>query len=253
MYPIIFSYKFITIGTYGVMLASAFYLGLLLGEREFKAKGINPELAYKLIVAIIPSAIIGAKIFHILDYFDDFLKNPWEMIFSGSGLSVLGGFTLALLVSIIIIKKNKENAWKVLDVAALSLSLGYGVGRFGCHISGDGCYGITTSSFLGMAFPNGIVPTTAEVFPTPLFESLASLLLLVFLLELRKKNHFPGFIFIVYLFFYSLSRFLVEFIRRNPKIWLNLSQAQLVSFTFFILSLLGFIYLQKKALKKGAD
>ena len=98
MYPILFNYKIITIGSYGLLLGAAFYTSFLLCEREFKLKGINPELAYKLLIAVIPSAVIGAKLFHIFENLDEFMAAPSDMIFSGAGLSVYGGFVLSFIL-----------------------------------------------------------------------------------------------------------------------------------------------------------
>jgi phosphatidylglycerol:prolipoprotein diacylglycerol transferase len=249
MYPIIFSYKFINIGTYGLMLGLAFYLAFLLTERELKLKGKDPELAYKILIVIIPSAIVGAKIFHILENMSEFVRDPMGMIFSGAGLSVYGGFILAFLMSMILIKKNRENILEIFDITSPAMALGYGVGRIGCHVSGDGCYGIPTSSFIGTAYPNGIVPTPIPVYPTPLFESFFSLMLVVFLMKLRKREMPAGKLFFIYLILNGASRFLVEFIRLNPKEVWGLTQAQIIAMLFTLTGILGWILVEKKHTK----
>ncbi|MDY6970247.1 MAG: prolipoprotein diacylglyceryl transferase [Spirochaetota bacterium] len=246
MFPIIFQYKFITIGGYGVMLGLGFYMALLLFERELKIRKINPELAYKILLAAIPSGIIGAKISHILEHLDAFLMSPWDMIFSGSGLSVLGGYILATLTSIIVIKKSNEKVLKVFDACSPSLALGYCFGRFGCHVAGDGCYGISTTSFLGTAYPNGIVPTTMTVIPTPLFEVFFSFFTVGVLLKLRKKDFSDGKLFSIFLIFSGIPRLIVEFIRRNPEMIFNLTQAQVLAILFILLGIAGWIYSDKK-------
>lgn len=239
MYPILFNYKIITIGSYGLLLGAAFYTSFLLCEREFKLKGINPELAYKLLIAVIPSAVIGAKLFHIFENLDEFLAAPSDMIFSGAGLSVYGGFVLSFIVAIFLIRSNNESVLKVFDAASPAMALGYGIGRLGCHASGDGCYGITTDSFLGMAYPNGIVPVSTAVYPTPLFESILSFIFLFVLLKLRKNDTNPGFIFFTYLIMNGCARFSVEFIRLNPSAAFGLTQAQLVAIVFIIIGAAG--------------
>ncbi len=65
----------------------------------------------------------------------------------------------------------------MLDLAAPAVSVGYGVGRIGCLVSGDGDYGIPTSLPWGMSFPHGLVPTTQRVHPTPIYELLVALLI----------------------------------------------------------------------------
>lgn len=324
MYPILFqhnfftigSFEFITIGSYGVMLGLAFYLGFLLFERELKFLRMDTDLAYKLLLTVIPGSIIGAKIFHILDHREEFIMDPRSIIFSCSGLSVYGGLIVSLLLSIIVIKlkvelpKNKwrghlgtalfaavclwlivlakfpgnevlsivaniaiitpllilladliynfvkgkahfylkeESALKIFDIAAPAIALGYGLGRFGCHTSGDGCYGIETASAFGIPYPNGYIPTSLSVFPTPLFESLFSIIVMGLLLNLRKKNLKQGTIFFIYLILNGISRFLVEFIRRNPKILLDLSQAQLISISLMLIGAIGIYVVNRKS------
>jgi len=247
MYPIVFSYKILTIGGYGIVLGLAFYIGFMLGEREFKLRGKDPELAYKLLITAIPSAIIGAKIFHIFENFSIFLKDPSGMIFSGAGLSVQGGYIVALIVCIIVIQRNRENVLEIFDLSSPTLAFGYGIGRIACHVSGDGCYGITTSSFLGTPYPNGIVPTSAMVLPTPLFESFFSLLGVVLLVQLRKRELATGKIFFIYLMLNGIPRFLIEFIRLNPKEYLSMSQAQLVAILFIITGIIGYILVDRKS------
>ncbi len=245
MFPIIFSYKFLTIGGYGVVLGAAFYLGFLLAEREFELHGKDPELAYKLLLAVIPSAIVGAKIFHILESLNEFSRDPLGMIFSGAGLSVYGGFIMAFIVCYFVIKMNNEKVLEVFDIATPTMALGYAIGRIGCHVAGDGCYGIETSSFLGTPYPNGIVPTSATVLPTPLFESLFSFFVFLFLMQLRRRELPSGTMFFTYLILYAVPRFLVEFVRLNPKIVFSLTQAQIVSIFYILAAVIGLAYVNK--------
>lgn len=257
MFPIIFQYKFIQIGGYGVMLGIGFYLSFLLFERELKLRGMNPELAYRILLAAIPAGIVGSKIFHILEHLNEFMANPFDMIFSGAGLSAYGGFIMAFILSYIIIKKSGENMMSVYDAVSPALALGYCFGRFGCHVAGDGCYGDVCSSTIicsitGTAYPNGIVPSSSIVYPTPLFEVFFSFIVLGLLLQLRKKELPVGVIFFVYLILNGLPRFLVEFIRTNPKMLLGLSQAQLVGIGFMIWGIIGLIRIYKKQKPQSA-
>lgn len=246
MYPIIVSYKFLTIGTYGIMLGIAFYSAFLLLERELKRVEKDPDLAYSILIMAIVGGIVGAKVFHILDYFDEFLRDPRGMILSGAGLSVLGGYVFAILGSYVIVRKAKEDFLSMADLASPALSLGYAVGRIGCHVSGDGCYGVTTSSVLGVAYPNGIVPVSIPVFPTPLFESLVAFIITGILLHLATSNLPRGFRFSLYLLLSGLARFSVEFIRTNPKVLLGLSQAQVTSLLFLAAGVVGIILSMRK-------
>jgi phosphatidylglycerol---prolipoprotein diacylglyceryl transferase len=246
MFPILFQYKIITIGGYGIMLGLGFYLSFLLLEREFKLKNIDPELAYKILLVAIPGGIVGSKIFHILEHLDEFVIDPFGMLFSGSGLSAYGGYILSFALAIFVVKKSKTTLLNVFDTASPSMALGYCFGRFGCHVAGDGCFGIETSGFWGTPYPNGIVPSTATVFPTPLFEVFFSFIVVGILLNLRKKELNEGRMFSTFLFLSGLPRFLVEFIRRNPKIAFGLSQAQFIGIIFMICGIAGWIYFKKR-------
>jgi phosphatidylglycerol:prolipoprotein diacylglycerol transferase len=236
----------ITIGSYGLLLGIAFYLAFLLTEREFRLKDIDPDLAYKLLIVIIPSAIIGAKVFHIFENFEEFVSSPASMIFSGAGLSVYGGFVLSFISAIVVIRKNNEKVLKIFDTTSPSMALGYAIGRLGCHASGDGCYGIPSDSIFSVAYPNGIVPITANVVPAPLLESFASFLFFLILMKLRKHDIKTGMIFFIYLIMNGFARFMVEFVRLNPVTSLCLTKAQIVAAGFIIIGIAGLIILTRR-------
>ena len=246
MFPILFQYKIITIGGYGIMLGLGFYLSFLLLEREFKLKNIDPELAYKILLAAIPGGIIGSKIFHILEHLDEFAIDPFGMLFSGSGLSAFGGYIFSFLLAVFVVKKSKTTLLNVFDTASPSMALGYCFGRFGCHVAGDGCFGIETAGFWGTPYPNGIVPSTMPVFPTPLFEVFFSFIVVGILLNMRKRELAEGRMFSAFLILSGLPRLLVEFIRRNPKIAFGLSQAQIIGIIFILCGIAGWIYFEKR-------
>jgi len=117
----------------------------------------------------------------------------------------------------------------MLDLAAPAAAIGYGIGRVGCFLSGDGCYGVPTNLPWGMAFPHGIDPVYVPVHPTPLYEMAAGILIGMFLYWRGGKSHGTGAILGQYLVLTGGARFLVEFIRRNPKVLWGLSNAQLAS------------------------
>jgi phosphatidylglycerol:prolipoprotein diacylglycerol transferase len=127
----------------------------------------------------------------------------------------------------------KIGALRTLDLAAPSAALGYGIGRIGCLLSGDGCYGIETKFGwpLGMSFPDGLLATQpgVRVYPTPLFEMVAAMLIGWWLWRRAGKPHAVGAIVGYYLALSGAARFLVEFIRRNPKVLWGLSNAQLAA------------------------
>jgi phosphatidylglycerol:prolipoprotein diacylglycerol transferase len=249
MYPILFQYKFISIGGYGVMLGLGFYLAFLLFERELKLRGMDPELAYRILLAGIPGGIVGSKVFHILEHLDEFSADPAGVLFSGAGLSAYGGFILSFLLAWFVVHKSGERFLKAADVASPPMALGYCFGRFGCHVAGDGCYGAATSAFWATAYPNGIVPMSAAVHPTPLFEVFFSVIVLGLLLHLRKREMPEGRLFFLYLALNGLPRFFVEFIRLNPKMVLGMTQAQVIGLLFVAAGVAGWVYSGRRMLR----
>jgi phosphatidylglycerol:prolipoprotein diacylglycerol transferase len=117
----------------------------------------------------------------------------------------------------------------MLDLAAPAAAVGYGVGRIGCLISGDGDYGIPTSLPWGVSFPHGLVPTVQRVQPTPIYEFIAALLIAWYLWHRGKVDRPVGMITGEYLVWTGLARFLVEFVRINPRIYFGMSNAQVAS------------------------
>src|SRR5260370_1537924 len=118
-------------------------------------------------------------------------------------------------------------------LCAPAAALGYGIGGIGCLLSGDGDYGVATGLRWGMSFPKGIVPTADRVHPTPIYEFLAGVIIAAYLWRMATKaangtgSH--GEIISSYLIWTGIARFLVEFIRINPRVFYWLTNAQVVS------------------------
>jgi phosphatidylglycerol:prolipoprotein diacylglycerol transferase len=148
-----------------------------------------------------------------------------------SGFAWFGGLTAGILMLLWQARTMKIKALTMLDLAAPSAAVGYGIGRIGCHLSGDGDYGIPTRLPWGVSYANGLVPTFPgiRVHPTPIYECLFSLLLAFYLWKRGEGTKPRGRIVGEYLVLAGLGRFLVEFIRINPKILWGLTNAQLGS------------------------
>jgi phosphatidylglycerol:prolipoprotein diacylglycerol transferase len=120
--------------------------------------------------------------------------------------------------------------------------VGYAIGRIGCLLSGDGDYGVPTTLPWGMSFPNGVVPTMERVHPTPLYEFFIWLAIAAFLWWLGKRAlngvRPGGEVFCGYLILTGAARFLIEFIRINPRSFFGLSNAQTASLISIVIGLL---------------
>jgi prolipoprotein diacylglyceryltransferase len=120
-----------------------------LPEPEIKEVAIHPHERVADIVFIAAAAgLVGAKIFNALETWDDFLRNPAENLLSSSGLTFYGGLIFATASLYYYSRKNKINFRHLCDAAAPGLMLAYGIGRFGCHFSGDGDWGIYNSAYV---------------------------------------------------------------------------------------------------------
>ncbi len=160
MRPILFQIGPIPVYSYGFMMALAFIVADYLLAREFKRLRLNVSYANEMLVLAIVSGIVGARLLYLIENLDDFLKAPLEMLFSAGGLTWYGGFIAAFIVLFIYVKRKKLPVMKVLDAIAPAAALGYGIGRIGCHLSGDGDYGIPTSLPWGTIYANGTLKPT---------------------------------------------------------------------------------------------
>lgn len=246
MYPEILKLGPITIYSYGLMAAIGFLLCGYLLERELIRVGHNKELAGSIIIAAIIGGIIGSKIYYIIQnpYLlkDDFLGT----VFSGAGLVWYGGAIGGLLTVTWWIRRKGLPFLIAADLLGPLLLLGQGMGRIGCFLSGDGCYGPPSDVPWAMAFPNGVVPTIERVHPTPLYDTISLVTLFFILWSLRKKNFKPGTIFGLFAVFLGVERFITEFWRTNPKyIFGLLSEAQLISIVLFLTGIGLIVYVNK--------
>ncbi len=222
----------LNIPTFGLMLWLAAVAAAILVDRGFRRAAIDADAVGMVAVAVV-AGIIGAKLWHVLDTPSEFREIGWSVLWDTAGFAWYGGLVFGISALVIQGWRAKIGGLRILDLAAPAAAVGYGVGRIGCFLSGDGCYGIATKlPFpLGMSFPHGIVatPPGIRVLPTPLFELAAGLLIGWYLWRRAGKPHPVGMITGQYLILSGLARFLVEFVRRNPKVLWGLSNAQLAS------------------------
>jgi len=197
-------------------------------DRNFKRAGIDADAVGMVAVAAL-LGIVGAKLWHVIDTPIEFREYGWRVLYDSAGFAWYGGLLFGISALMFQGWWAKIGMLRTLDLAAPAAAVGYGVGRIGCFLSGDGCYGIPTTLPWGMSFPNGIDPTLQRVHPTPLYELGAGLVIGLWLWRRGGKPHGTGAIVGQYLVLSGIARFLVEFVRRNPKILWGLSNAQLAS------------------------
>ena len=251
MIPILFEIGPIKIGSYGLMLVLAFLSCLFFMVRELKRNNYEPDWGFSVVTWAVIGGIVGSRLYFILEHLDQFFQDPIGMIFTGSGLTFYGGLIGGLLAVVLRIYRLPAPTLKLADITAPLVLLGYGIGRIGCFLSGDGDYGPPSDLPWAMAFPNGLVPTHVPVHPTPVYETLMALTLFAILWSLRKKNPTPGLMVSGMAVFYGIERFIAEFFRTTPKVLLGwVSTAQIISVLFIIGGFLWGFYLLK--LKKDS-
>jgi prolipoprotein diacylglyceryl transferase len=213
---------------------------------------------------------LGAKIFDNLEHWNEFIKDPIGSIFSASGLAFYGGLILAAIAVIWYGRKRNIGTYHLIDAAAPGLMLAYALGRIGCHVSGDGDWGIPNThpkpfswlpdwlwaydyphnvsnsgvrleNCVDDKFCNHLVP---PVYPTPIYETIICLGLFFLLWALRKRLKIPGQMFGLYLVLNGIERFFIEQIRVNIKydiMGLKFTQAEFIAI-FLLLAGAGLFF-----------
>jgi phosphatidylglycerol:prolipoprotein diacylglycerol transferase len=193
--------------------------------------------------------VIGAKLWHVFETPRLLLHSPVAMLFDRAGFAWYGGLLAGILTLMWQGRQAGTGALGMLDLASPSAAVGYGVGRIGCLISGDGDYGKPTTLPWGMSFPRGLVPTFDKVHPTPIYEFLGALVIAAILWQFAAKvgGRRLGEVTGLYLVLSGIARFLVEFIRINPPIFHGLTNAQLASVGSILLGIALYAWARSKA------
>lgn len=258
MYPELFTLTLpvlgeVTITSFGVLMALAFLSGYAVLRRETVRLGAERDLAADMLLGALVGGIVGAKIYYVLLYWDLTAADPLGMIFSRSGLVWYGGFIGGCIGVLWVLHRRPVATGLGVDAIAPALALGYGIGRIGCFLVGDD-YGGPTESWVGIAFPNGLPPTTAgnlrgfgadvdpsipdsqvlAVHPTQLYETGLSLIIFFLLWRLRRHPHVQGWLFGMWLAMAAVERFVIEIFRaKDDRFFGVFTLAQVISVLLF--------------------
>ena len=200
--------------------------------------------------------LAGARLYHVLESPSEFFADPWPQLFSRFGFAWFGGFLGGFVALLFLARRLKIPVLEFMDICSPAACVGYAIGRIGCLLSGDGDYGMPTSLPWGMSFPNGVVPTTQRVHPTPLYEFFIWLVIAAILWRMGarylREPMAKGEIFSLYMILTGIARFLIEFIRINPRSFFGMSNAQTASLVSIALGAVLLVYVksQFRALKK---
>ena len=218
----------LTLQTFGLCFGLAFVVvgGVLV--RRLREIGKPRDWAYEIVFSGLVGGLVGARLDYIVENYDKVSDDLLGNIFSGSGLVWLGGLVGGAAGVVLWAWRRGFLGVALLDLCAVPLALGYAIGRIGCQLSGDGDYGKHSELPWAMSYPDGTVPTTDKVHPTPVYEMLA-MGAVAFVLWRWRDRYRPGILFALYLVFAGVERLLVEFIRRNDKVALGLTWPQILS------------------------
>lgn len=240
-----------SISTHGAAIAVAFLLGMLLSRRQAKRLGIDPDLVSDFMIYAMLAGVLGARLWDVAFTWQNYADHPLNVlaIWNG-GLSIQGGILGGILVGIWFAKKKQISVWQFADIIAPGLILGMGIGRIGDFLAGDD-YGIVSQTF-GFVYQqpgtfsyqvNGPVPLV----PTVLYEALGDFLILMYLL-MRKRKVDTGSMFLLTLIWYSVVRFILEFLRGDSLYtFFGLRTAQVTSVLTIAICVLILSRIKKKA------
>jgi len=230
-----------------------------LPKPETRRVTVHPhELMGNILLWAAVCGFAGAKIFNALENWDEFLKNPVDMLVGFSGLTFYGGLICGGAAVLYIARKHGIMPLTMLDIGGPGMMLAYGIGRIGCQMSGDGDWGINNLApkphWLSWApdwmwafkFPHNVnnvgvsmlncagkycKELAVPVYPTSFYESVICILLFLFLWSIRDRIKIPGIMFGIYMILAGIERFFIELIRVNTKYHfiIDFTQAELIS------------------------
>jgi phosphatidylglycerol:prolipoprotein diacylglycerol transferase len=246
------------LGTFGLLLWLAAVVATIVLHKNFVRNGISAD-ALNIVAVVVIAGVVGAKLWHELQdpaalrmamarIAAPGWAHPLDVLVGflhwfQAGFAWFGGMVAGILMLMWMgrsarfrlpegVPGRPIGALRMLDLAAPAAAIGYGVGRIGCLLSGDGDYGIKTTLPWGVHMrPDALVPTPDLVQPTPVYELLYSLALAWWLWRRVKNDQRPPVSVITgeYLVLSGIGRFLVEFVRINPKLYWGMSNAQVAA------------------------
>ena len=236
MLPILYKCGFVTVYTYGVFVALAFFVTTSLLSFDAKKRHLDENALYNLCIVVLLCGIIFARIFYVALNWDFFKENPVEIIqLQHGGLVWFGGLIGALGCALIYLRIKKMPLLETMDFMVPYIALGQSIGRIGCFFNGC-CYGKETTTW-GIYFPvHGQI-----LFPSQILDSL-TLLLIYFLLKAVSQGRAKGIIFSLYLVLAGLQRFLMELLRGDQRpFYFGLSIFQWISTGLFVAGLILYL------------
>jgi phosphatidylglycerol---prolipoprotein diacylglyceryl transferase len=261
MTPVLVTIGPLSIPSYGAMLLLAFLVGGVSLALELRRRALDPHLARGIVLLAVMFGLLGSKALalagQLAGHAAPGLTAAWR-----DTMTWQGGLLAALAAIVVYVRAKGVSIGRVLDAGAPALMLAYGIGRLGCHLAGDGDYGLPTDlpwgarynhglvppsqAFAGLPelvaqFPGRVVPDTTLCHPTPVYEFLGGVLGWLVLRAVARRGLPDGQLFMVYLVLSGVARFAVEFLRLNPRVALGLTEAQLLAVAMAVVGLVALV------------
>lgn len=238
MNPIAFEVFGIAVRWYGILISIGMILGTILAIRQSKKLGWDENLIIDFIIIMIPTAIVGARLYYVIFNWSYYSGDIMKMInIREGGLAIHGGVIGGVIAGIIYTKVKKIDFFELADIIAPSLILGQAIGRWGNFINQEAHGGPTN-------LPWAITVDGVKVHPTFLYESLWNLIVFAFLIKYRKNKKNNGEVFFLYLILYSVGRFFVEGLRTDSLMLGQFRVAQLLSLSLVLI--FSYVFYRKR-------
>ncbi|EEX0036720.1 TPA: prolipoprotein diacylglyceryl transferase [Listeria monocytogenes] len=250
--PVAIQIGSISVKWYGVIIASAVVIALLLALSEANKRKMDKEIIVDLLIWAIPISIISARIYYVIFEWDFYKNNLGEIVkIWHGGIAIYGALIGAVLTAIIFSRIKKISFWQLADVVAPSLIIAQAIGRWGNFMNQEAHGAETTRSFLeSLHLPDFIINQMyidgAYYQPTFLYESLWNVLGFIVLLIIRRTKIRRGELFLGYVIWYSFGRFFIEGMRTDSLMWEDFRVSQVLSLLLIVLSIGIIIYRRMK-------
>ncbi|ASN04749.1 prolipoprotein diacylglyceryl transferase [Virgibacillus necropolis] len=229
----------LTIYWYGLIIAFGAFLGLYLATKESDRLGLKKDIFVDLVVFAIPIAIISARAYYVIFEWEEYVGGPWWDVFAiwNGGIAIHGALIGSVLTAIVYARVKKVSFWQLVDIAAPGIILGQAIGRWGNFMNQEAHGGPISEAtytnfhqYLSDFIMNQMCIGGTMYHPTFLYESVWNILVLIFLLILRRYNPLRGEVFLSYVITYSVGRFFIEGMRTDSLYVIGqLRAAQLIS------------------------
>lgn len=232
--PIIAQVGPVTLGWHGILSMLALVAGVWVGLWRARQLGIDVDTMISGLGWVIAGAVVGARLFHVLDHLPYYAQHPLEIVAVWQGgIAVYGGFVGGVVTGAIAAWRMGLPVWSCLDCGAPAMMVGQAVGRLGCFVNGD-AWGGPTGGNWGVVYwnENALLPPELIGVPThpyPLYEIAAVAVVLVVLWALRDQVKRPGTAFLLTTVLYGIVRFGLSFVRQETVVAFGLQEAQLIA------------------------